>query len=49
LSSENRWLALLFVVGYRAARHTLARPWIAGASFVLVGLVLVLMTIALGG
>ena len=42
-------LALLFVVGYRAARRTLARPWIVGASFVALGLALVLVTIALGG
>jgi VIT1/CCC1 family predicted Fe2+/Mn2+ transporter len=42
-------LVLLFVVGYRAARRTLARPWIAGASFVAVGLGLVLVAIALGG
>jgi VIT1/CCC1 family predicted Fe2+/Mn2+ transporter len=42
-------LGLLFAVGYRAARHTLARPWIAGASFVGIGLALVLTAIALGG
>jgi VIT1/CCC1 family predicted Fe2+/Mn2+ transporter len=42
-------LALLFVVGYRAARQTLARPWIVGVSFVAVGLALVLVAIALGG
>jgi VIT1/CCC1 family predicted Fe2+/Mn2+ transporter len=42
-------LALLFVVGYRAARRTLARPWIVGASFVAVGLALVLVSISLGG
>jgi VIT1/CCC1 family predicted Fe2+/Mn2+ transporter len=42
-------LALLFFVGYRAARRTLARPWIVGASFVAMGLALVLMAISLGG
>jgi VIT1/CCC1 family predicted Fe2+/Mn2+ transporter len=47
--SNSILLALLFVVGYRAARHTLARPWIAGTSFVVVGLILVLVAIALGG
>jgi hypothetical protein len=42
-------LGLLFFVGYRAARFTLARPWIVGAVFLLVGAFLVAMTIALGG
>ncbi len=42
-------LALLFIVGYRAARHTLARPWLTGFVFVLAGLVLVAAAIALGG
>lgn len=42
-------LASLFVVGYRAARHTLARPWMVGITFVVVGLLLVLVAIALGG
>lgn len=42
-------LGLLFVVGHRAARHTLARPWLAGAAFLLIGLFLVVVAIALGG
>ena len=42
-------LALLFYVGWRMARHTLAKPWIAGATFLVFGLVLVLVAIALGG
>ena len=42
-------LALLFYVGWRMARHTLAKPWIAGATFLVFGLVLVLAAIALGG
>jgi VIT1/CCC1 family predicted Fe2+/Mn2+ transporter len=42
-------LALLFAVGYRAARLTLAKPWIVGSVFLLAGLVLVVITIALGG
>jgi hypothetical protein len=47
--SNSVLLTLLFVVGYRAARYTLARPWIAGARFVLGGMLLVLVAIALGG
>jgi hypothetical protein len=42
-------LSLLFIVGWRAARHTLARPWIAGSVFLLVGLLLVALAIPLGG
>jgi len=42
-------LGLLFVVGWRWARHTLARPWIAGSVFMLVGLLLVALAIPLGG
>jgi hypothetical protein len=42
-------LGLLFAVGWRAARHTLAHPWIAGATFLLVGLLLVALAIPLGG
>jgi VIT1/CCC1 family predicted Fe2+/Mn2+ transporter len=42
-------LGLLFVVGYRSALHTHARPWLAGGAFLLVGLFLVVLAIALGG
>lgn len=42
-------LALLFLAGYRAARHTMANPWLAGGAFVVAGLVLVVAAIALGG
>jgi len=42
-------LGLLFLVGWRAARHTLARPWIAGVMFLLVGVLLVAVAIPLGG
>ena len=42
-------LGLLFFVGWRAARHTLARPWIAGIVFLLVGVLLVAVAIPLGG
>lgn len=42
-------LALLFIVGWRAARHTLAKPWLAGTVFLLVGALLVALAIPLGG
>jgi VIT1/CCC1 family predicted Fe2+/Mn2+ transporter len=42
-------LVLLFVVGYRTAQHTLARPWMAGAAVTLLGVGLVLLAIRLGG
>ena len=42
-------LGLLFYMGWRAARHTLARPWIAGVVFLLVGVLLVAVAIPLGG
>ncbi len=42
-------LALLFFIGHRAARYTLAKPWFAGSVFLLIGLLLVVIAIALGG
>jgi len=42
-------LGLLFIVGYRAAKLTLAKPWLVGTMFLLAGLLLVLISIALGG
>lgn len=42
-------LALLFYVGWRWSRHTLAKPWLAGLTFLLVGLLLVALAIPLGG
>jgi hypothetical protein len=42
-------LGLLFFVGWRAARHTLARPWLAATTFLLVGVLLVALAIPLGG
>lgn len=42
-------LAFLFVSGYWWARYTLAKPWLAGACFLLAGTVLVVAAIALGG
>lgn len=42
-------IVLLFVVGYRTAQHTVARPWMAGAAVALLGVGLVLLAIRLGG
>lgn len=47
--SNGILLALLFLVGYRHARHTLARPWLTGLVFLLVGVGLVALAIPLGG
>lgn len=47
--SNGLLLALLFFVGYRAARLTMAKPWLAGTVFLLAGLALVVAAIALGG
>jgi len=42
-------IALLFFVGWRAALHTLAKPWLVGLTFMLVGVLLVALAIPLGG
>jgi hypothetical protein len=42
-------LLLLFLVGYRSAKETMARPFLVGSVFLLVGVALVAATIALGG
>jgi VIT1/CCC1 family predicted Fe2+/Mn2+ transporter len=47
--SNTILLALLYYLGYRHARHTLAKPWIAGFVFLLAGLFLGVLTIRLGG
>ena len=47
--SNTILLALLYYLGYRHARHTLAKPWIAGFVFLFAGLLLVVLTILLGG
>jgi hypothetical protein len=47
--SNTILLVLLYYLGYRHARHTLAKPWIAGFVFLLAGLFLVVLTIRLGG
>ena len=55
----NAWIALrisnailvsmLFIVGWRWARHTTLRPWLTGLTFLVAGIALVAMAIALGG
>ena len=43
-------IGLLFIVGHRhAQKHTLARPWITGLVFALIGVFLVAIAIPLGG
>jgi VIT1/CCC1 family predicted Fe2+/Mn2+ transporter len=42
-------IALLFIVGWRAALQTLVKPWLAGLGFMLVGALLVALAIPLGG
>ena len=42
-------IGLLFFVGWRAALHTLARPWLAGLTLMMVGVLLVALAIPLGG
>ena len=47
--SNGILLALLFFAGYHHARHTLAKPWLSGLVFLLVGVFLVAVAIPLGG
>ena len=47
--SNGVLLLMLFLVGYRSAKETMAWPLLLGAIFLLVGLALVAATIALGG
>jgi len=42
-------VAMLFVIGYQWGRHAHTSRWIAGTVFLVLGLVLVLLAIALGG
>lgn len=42
-------VSLLFIVGYWWARYTLGRPWLAGLWFLMGGIALVVVAIALGG
>jgi hypothetical protein len=47
--SNGILLSLLFVSGYLWARYTLSRPWLVGVCFLLGGVALVVVAIALGG
>ena len=47
--SNGILLALLFVVGFSWARHTLSNPWVVGLGFLVGGGALVGAAIALGG
>ncbi len=40
---------LLFFVGYHWSRYTLGKPWLVGLCFLIVGVALVAIAIALGG
>jgi len=42
-------VVMLFIAGYAFARISGAHPWVMGISMVLLGIVLVSLTIALGG
>lgn len=42
-------VTLLFFTGFWWARYTIAKPWLAGLGFLVVGIVLVAAAIALGG
>ena len=42
-------LVALFITGYGWARHTLGKPWLVGLSFLIGGMALVTVSIALGG
>jgi VIT1/CCC1 family predicted Fe2+/Mn2+ transporter len=47
--SNGVLLALMFYAGFSWAKYTLATPWLTGICFVLGGLGLVAVAIALGG
>ena len=42
-------LAMLFITGYWWARFTLGKPWLVGSLFLIGGVALVVLAIALGG
>jgi hypothetical protein len=48
-ASNTVLLVLLYYLGHRHARHTLAKPWIAGLVLLLTGVFLVSVAIPLGG
>jgi hypothetical protein len=47
--SNGVLLFLMFYAGFSWAKYTLAKPWVSGISFLLGGLFLVAVAIALGG
>jgi hypothetical protein len=47
--SNGILVGLLFLTGYWWARHTLGHPWLVGFCFLLGGIALVVVAIALGG
>ena len=47
--SNTILLGLLFLVGYRWAKYTTLRPWLAGLVLLVIGVILVLVAIRLGG
>jgi VIT1/CCC1 family predicted Fe2+/Mn2+ transporter len=47
--SNGVLLFLLFYAGFSWAKYTIANPWVAGGSFLLGGLLMVAIAIALGG
>jgi len=59
LIPDRPWLALrvsnailiagLFAIGWRWARHTTLRPWLTGLTFLVIGIALVGIAVALGG
>jgi hypothetical protein len=49
LRISNLLLGMLFGVGWSWAGYTVARPWAAGPSLLVCGVLLVVLAIALGG
>jgi len=47
--SNGVLLFLLFYAGFSWAKYTIANPWVAGSSFLLGGVLMVAIAIALGG
>lgn len=47
--SNGVLVGLLFLTGYRWAKYTLSKPWVAGFCFLIGGIVMVWTAIALGG
>lgn len=47
--SNGILVAALFTIGWRWARYTTLRPWLTGLTFLLIGIALVAIAMALGG